>query len=85
LVTHRQRAAPSPSYGSPTGGRGGGRRAHAAVLELGPQPAEQLVRRHGLERDLMAGSVIATLPMVLVFMIFQRHFIKGISLSGLKG
>jgi multiple sugar transport system permease protein len=34
---------------------------------------------------LMAGSVIATLPMVLVFMVFQRHFIKGISLSGLKG
>jgi ABC-type glycerol-3-phosphate transport system permease component len=33
----------------------------------------------------MAGSVIATLPMVLVFMIFQRQFICGISLSGLKG
>jgi multiple sugar transport system permease protein len=34
---------------------------------------------------LMAGSVIATLPMVLVFLVFQRQFIKGISLSGLKG
>ena len=34
---------------------------------------------------LMAGSVIATLPMVIVFMIFQRNFIRGISLSGLKG
>jgi multiple sugar transport system permease protein len=34
---------------------------------------------------LMAGSVIATLPMVVVFMIFQRNFIRGISLSGLKG
>jgi multiple sugar transport system permease protein len=34
---------------------------------------------------LMAGSVIATLPMVVVFMIFQRQFIRGISLSGLKG
>jgi multiple sugar transport system permease protein len=33
---------------------------------------------------LMAGSVIATLPMVLVFMIFQRQFIRGISLSGMK-
>jgi multiple sugar transport system permease protein len=33
---------------------------------------------------LMAGSVIATLPMILVFMIFQRHFIRGISLSGMK-
>ena len=34
---------------------------------------------------LMAGSVIATLPMVIVFMIFQRRFIQGISMSGLKG
>lgn len=34
---------------------------------------------------LMAGSVIATLPMIIIFLIFQRKFIKGISLSGLKG
>jgi multiple sugar transport system permease protein len=34
---------------------------------------------------LFAGSVISTLPMVLIFMIFQRRFIKGIALSGLKG
>jgi multiple sugar transport system permease protein len=33
---------------------------------------------------LMAGSVIATIPMILVFMIFQRQFIRGISLSGMK-
>ena len=34
---------------------------------------------------LMAGSVIATLPMVVVFMIFQRQFIQGIAMSGVKG
>jgi multiple sugar transport system permease protein len=34
---------------------------------------------------LFAGSVISTLPMVLIFAIFQRRFIKGIALSGLKG
>jgi multiple sugar transport system permease protein len=34
---------------------------------------------------LMAGSVIATLPMVVAFMVFQRNFIRGISLAGLKG
>jgi multiple sugar transport system permease protein len=33
---------------------------------------------------LMAGSVISTLPMILIFMIFQRQFIRGISLSGMK-
>jgi multiple sugar transport system permease protein len=33
---------------------------------------------------LMAGSVIATIPMILVFLVFQRQFIRGISLSGMK-
>jgi multiple sugar transport system permease protein len=31
---------------------------------------------------VMAGSVLATLPMVIVFLIFQKHFVKGISVSG---
>jgi multiple sugar transport system permease protein len=34
---------------------------------------------------LFAGSVIATLPMIIVFIIFQRQFVQGISVSGLKG
>jgi multiple sugar transport system permease protein len=34
---------------------------------------------------LMAGSVIASLPMIIVFLFFQRRFIQGISVSGLKG
>lgn len=33
---------------------------------------------------LMAGSVVATLPVLLVFLFFQRHFIRGIALTGLK-
>jgi multiple sugar transport system permease protein len=34
---------------------------------------------------VMAGSVLATLPMILIFAVFQRHFIRGISITGLKG
>jgi multiple sugar transport system permease protein len=34
---------------------------------------------------LFAGSVIATLPMVVVFMVFQRRFVQGIALTGVKG
>jgi multiple sugar transport system permease protein len=34
---------------------------------------------------LFAGSVIATLPMILVFMFFQRQFVQGIALTGVKG
>jgi multiple sugar transport system permease protein len=33
---------------------------------------------------LFAGSVIATLPMIVIFMIFQRRFIQGIALTGVK-
>jgi multiple sugar transport system permease protein len=34
---------------------------------------------------LMAGALMATLPMLLTFMILQRHFIQGIAFSGTKG
>ncbi len=34
---------------------------------------------------LFAGSVIATLPMIVIFAIFQRRFIQGIAVSGIKG
>lgn len=34
---------------------------------------------------LMAGSVMATLPVLIVFFFAQKYFIKGITLSGIKG
>jgi multiple sugar transport system permease protein len=34
---------------------------------------------------LFAGSVIATIPMILVFIVFQRQFVQGIALTGVKG
>lgn len=33
---------------------------------------------------LMAGSVVATLPVLILFFVAQKHFIEGIALSGLK-
>jgi multiple sugar transport system permease protein len=33
---------------------------------------------------LMAGSVVATLPVLAVFLLFQRHFVRGIAMSGFK-
>lgn len=35
--------------------------------------------------SLMAGSVVATLPILIVFFFAQKYFIKGITLSGMKG
>lgn len=34
---------------------------------------------------LFAGSVITSIPMILVFLFFQRKFIQGIALTGVKG
>lgn len=33
----------------------------------------------------MAGAVLAVLPMVILFMIFQKQFIEGVAHSGVKG
>jgi multiple sugar transport system permease protein len=34
---------------------------------------------------VMAGSVLSTIPVLIVFLMFQRYFIRGITLTGLKG
>ncbi|MDD5439199.1 MAG: carbohydrate ABC transporter permease [Candidatus Omnitrophica bacterium] len=34
---------------------------------------------------LMAGAVMATTPILIVFLMFQRYIIKGVALTGLKG
>jgi ABC-type glycerol-3-phosphate transport system permease component len=34
---------------------------------------------------LMAASVIAILPILLIFVVFQRYFVAGIASSGVKG
>jgi multiple sugar transport system permease protein len=41
----------------------------------------------GVPRDhlLMAGSLITTLPVLIVFVAAQRYFIEGIVMSGIKG
>jgi multiple sugar transport system permease protein len=35
--------------------------------------------------QLMAGTVISILPIVVVYVLAQRHFVEGMTLSGLKG
>ncbi len=43
-----------------------------------------VVRNRTVWDLLMAGSVIATLPVLIVFLLFQRHFIRGIAITGMK-
>ena len=38
-----------------------------------------------LWNSLLAGLMLTTLPMAIIFFVFQRYFIEGISYSGIKG
>ena len=33
----------------------------------------------------MAGALISVLPMILLFVIAQRQFVRGITMTGIKG
>ena len=35
--------------------------------------------------DIMAYAALMTLPLLVVFLIFQRHFVEGVARSGVKG
>ncbi len=35
--------------------------------------------------EMMAGTVVSIIPMVLLFVIAQQYFVRGIAISGLKG
>jgi multiple sugar transport system permease protein len=35
--------------------------------------------------DMMAGAVVSIVPMVLLFVVAQQYFVRGIAISGLKG
>jgi ABC-type glycerol-3-phosphate transport system permease component len=35
--------------------------------------------------EMMAGAIVSLLPMVVLFVVAQKYFVRGIALSGLKG
>jgi ABC-type glycerol-3-phosphate transport system permease component len=34
---------------------------------------------------MMAGALVSLLPMIILFVVAQKYFVRGITLSGLKG
>jgi multiple sugar transport system permease protein len=34
---------------------------------------------------IMAGNMLMTMPVILIFFLFQRYFIEGVNVSGIKG
>ena len=35
--------------------------------------------------EMMAGALVSLLPMIILFVVAQKYFVRGIALSGLKG
>ena len=59
----------------------GARHLHTLALGLAG-----FIGPHGGRQDwLMAASAVVTMPMILVFFFFQRYFIEGVTLTGIKG
>jgi multiple sugar transport system permease protein len=40
---------------------------------------------HGDYQVILAGTVLATLPMIIIFFLGQRYFVEGIATQGRKG
>ena len=56
---------------------------HVYTVQLG---ITQFIFQYGtLWPQLMAASVIAILPVAIVFVLFQRYFIAGVTTAGVKG
>ncbi len=47
--------------------------------------ATQITQREIAWGRIFAGSVVASLPVILLFLALQRYFVDGVALSGLKG
>lgn len=54
------------------------------TIQLGIESlqVEEIIRDYGL---IMASATVATIPMLLVFLAFQKHFTQGITMGAVKG
>ncbi|MBM3246028.1 MAG: carbohydrate ABC transporter permease [Candidatus Omnitrophica bacterium] len=61
---------------------------HTSAMRTVPLALSVLNSQFGFGADfamVMAGTTVVTLPVLFVFIFFQKYFIKGIALTGLKG
>jgi ABC-type glycerol-3-phosphate transport system permease component len=55
------------------------------TLALGLYHFTAMTGQGSLYHQLMAASVLMVLPMLIVFAIFQKQFVQGVTLTGIKG
>jgi multiple sugar transport system permease protein len=56
---------------------------HLYTMQLGL--AQLTLTYQTLWPQMMAGSIIAIVPILAIFLIFQRFFISGVTAAGIKG
>jgi multiple sugar transport system permease protein len=56
---------------------------HLYTIQLGLQQLTSTYRT--LWPQMMAGSIIAIAPIVIIFLVFQRFFVSGVTAAGIKG
>ncbi|MEU0155068.1 hypothetical protein ABZ071_24780, partial [Micromonospora fulviviridis] len=54
-------------------------------LLVNPSPPAETRLGQAQWEIVLAGSVIATVPMIILFFLAQRHFVEGIATTGRKG
>ncbi len=55
------------------------------TVALGLHSFQGLPYMSTLYNQLMAASTVMVLPVLLVFALFQRHFVQGVTLTGIRG
>lgn len=55
------------------------------TVPLGIAMVTQMAGQRVLYNQLMAISIFGMVPVLIVFMLLQRHFVQGVVMSGLKG
>ena len=43
------------------------------------------LQRDSTTRPIMAGAALAAVPIIIIFLIFQKYFTKGIAMGAVKG
>ena len=56
---------------------------HLYTVQLGLAELHSTTRR--CAPQIMAGSMIAIMPVLVIFVVFQRYFVSGVVSSGVKG
>ena len=55
------------------------------TLALGLYSFRAMPGQGSLFNEMMAASVLMVVPVLIIFAIFQRQFVQGVTMSGLKG